>query len=633
MTDETKVTKPRKSGGKRVGKDEIERARKKLEEYKAAKAGINEEIKLNEQWYRRRHMMYLRSGKKVGNHDFEGDSAPPERVMGEDVEPVTAYVFNSVQNFHADAMDNYPRANVLARSPDDEEEAYKIKLILPALHQRIGLERVYDRVMWCKGIQGWGVYTVCWDKDKAGGRGDLAVKKVKLLNLYWDIEVEDIQDSSDVFYVHRRNAEDVKRMYPKVNERDITTEEIDYQRHTENPINATKDKVDVVDWYYKKRGEDGRVALHFCQFVGEQILYATENEAELSERGLYDHGKYPFVFDVLYPLEGMAIGFGKVSVGANTQAFIDILNKAVMEKALWSCRPRYFEKEGVGLNEADFLDTNKRIVKVSGDLENIKPMELPGVDGNVIAIHDRLVETVNANTNTRDVATGSAPGGVTAASGLAILDQNQGKTGRDANRESFRAFEELVTMEIELMRQFYTEDHYFRVMDERTGQTAYVAMNNKGLTDKSGDPVEFDLELTTEKNSEYTRMSHNELILSFFNAGFFDPNRAATAIACLSLMDFESKQELIEMLKQNQAEQEQKEAVAQLIMSYAQAIDEMNAADGVESNVAQQAQMIVAQYLGTENTAQAGAAMPNLNKESSGVTSAREGAAQAASPT
>jgi hypothetical protein len=231
------------------------------------------------------------------------------------------------------------------------------------------------------------------------------------------------------------------------------------------------------------------------------------------------------------------------------------------------------------------------------------------------------------------VATGSAPGGVTAASGLAILDQNQGKTGRDANRESFRAFEELVTMEIELMRQFYTDDHYFRVLDERTGQTAYVAMNNKGLTDKSGDPVEFDLELTTEKNSEYTRMSHNELILSFFNAGFFDPNRAATAIACLSLMDFEGKQELVEMLKQNQAEQEQKEAVAQLIMSYAQAIDEMNAADGVESNVAQQAQMIVAQYLGTENTAQAGAAMPNLNKESSGVASAREGAAQAASPT
>jgi hypothetical protein len=98
-------------------------------------------------------------------------------------------------------------------------------------------------------------------------------------------------------------------------------------------------------------------------------------------------------------------------------------------------------------------------------------------------------------------------------------------------------------------------------------------------------------------------------------------------------MDFEGKQELIEMLKQNQAEQEQKEAVAQLIMSYAQAIDEMNAADGVESNVAQQAQMIVAQYLGTENTAQAGAAMPHLNKESSGVASAREGAAQAASPT
>lgn len=633
MTDETKVTKPQTSGGKRVGKDEIARARKRLDEFKAAKAGINEEIKLNEQWYRRRHMMYLRSGKKVGSPEFEGDSIPPERVMGEEVEPVTAYVFNSVQNFHADAMDNYPRANVLARSPADELEAYKIKMILPALHQRIGLERVYDRVMWCKGIQGWGVYTVCWDKDKAGGRGDLAVKKVKLLNLYWDVEVEDVQDSSDVFCVHRRNAEDVRRMYPKVNERDITTEEIDYQRHTENPVNATKDKVDVVDWYYKKRNGEGKVVLHFCQFVGDQVLYATENEAELSERGLYDHGKYPFVFDVLYPLEGQAIGFGKISVGGRTQAFIDILGKAIMEKTLWACRPRYFEREGAGLNEADFLDTNKRIVKVAGDLENIKPMEMPQVDGNAISLQDRLVETLNTNTNTRDVSTGSAPGGVTAASGLAILDQNQGKTGRDANRESFRAFEELVAMEIELMRQFYTDDHYFRVMDEATGRTDYVAMNNKGLTDKNGDPVEFDLELTTEKNSEYTRMSHNELILSFFNAGFFDPSRAAQSIACLSMMDFEQKDELIRMLEQNRAEQEEKEAVAQVILSYAAAIDEMNAADDVESNVQEQARMLVAQYLGTEGAVQGGAAVPNLSKESNGVASAREGAAQAASPT
>ena len=383
MTDETKVTKPRTSGGKRVGKDEIARARKRLDEFKAAKAGINEEIKLNEQWYRRRHMMYLRSGKKVGSPEFEGDSIPPERVMGEEVEPVTAYVFNSVQNFHADAMDNYPRANVLARSPADELEAYKIKLILPALHQRIGLEKVYDRVMWCKGIQGWGVYTVCWDKDKAGGRGDLAVKKVKLLNLYWDVEVEDVQDSSDVFYVHRRSAEDVKRMYPKVNERDITTEEIDYQRHTENPVNATKDKVDVVDWYYKKRNGEGKVVLHFCQFVGDQVLYATENEEELSERGLYDHGKYPYFFDALYPIEGSPCGYGYVDLCRNPQTEIDLLKTAMVKNALVGATPRYFSRVDGNINEEEFLNTTKPIVHVNGNVDEatLRRIEHNSLDG------------------------------------------------------------------------------------------------------------------------------------------------------------------------------------------------------------------------------------------------------------
>ncbi len=33
----------------------------------------------------------------------------------------------------------------------------------------------------------------------------------------------------------------------------------------------------MVDWYYKKR-VGGRTVLHYCKYVGETVLYATEND-------------------------------------------------------------------------------------------------------------------------------------------------------------------------------------------------------------------------------------------------------------------------------------------------------------------------------------------------------------------
>lgn len=40
------------------------------------------------------------------------------------------------------------------------------------------------------------------------------------------------------------------------------------------------------------------------------MLYATENDPEMAARGWYDHGKYPFVFDTLFPEEGRPAGMG-----------------------------------------------------------------------------------------------------------------------------------------------------------------------------------------------------------------------------------------------------------------------------------------------------------------------------------
>ena len=379
-----------KRKSRRIGKDDIEQARNRLELFKAAKQKLNNVIKFNEKWYRQRHMEYIKSGGRLSETGMEGDTVPHYK-QGEMVEPVSAWLFTAIQNFHADYCDNYPRCNILPREKSDEEEAEKLTRIIPSLLDRIGFEDVYSRSGWTKAIQGWSVYSVVWDKDANRGKGDVSIKRAKLLNLYWDMEVDDLNASSDVFYLHEMYRDELVREYPGF-ERDIIAMEGDYERHDEAETSGLQTKVTVVDWYYKKRNKEGKRILHLCQFVGNVILYATENEKEFADRGLYEHGKYPFVVDVLYPMEDALYGFGKVAVGSSKQGYIDILSQSIMKNALWSSVPRYFAKRGHGFNMNDFLDLDKKVIEVEGDPnEYLMLVDVKPIDGNAIALQERLV--------------------------------------------------------------------------------------------------------------------------------------------------------------------------------------------------------------------------------------------------
>lgn len=94
------------SGEQPIGEKKISEAMAVLEKYKSAKASLDKRIIDNEEWYKLGHW------KQYGNRVMEGKRAPS-----------TGWLFNSIANKHADAMDNYPEPNVLPRAQDDEETA------------------------------------------------------------------------------------------------------------------------------------------------------------------------------------------------------------------------------------------------------------------------------------------------------------------------------------------------------------------------------------------------------------------------------------------------------------------------------------------------------------------------------
>ena len=138
-----------------IGEKEISEAMAVLEKYKSAKASLDKRIIDNEEWYKLGHW------KQYGNRVMEGKRAPS-----------TGWLFNSIANKHADAMDNYPEPNVLPRAQDDEETAKLLSDILPVVLEQADYESVYSDTWWRKLKQGTGVKGIFWDPALREGLGD-----------------------------------------------------------------------------------------------------------------------------------------------------------------------------------------------------------------------------------------------------------------------------------------------------------------------------------------------------------------------------------------------------------------------------------------------------------------------------
>ena len=61
----------------------------------------------------------------------------------------------------------------------------------------------------------------------------------------------------------------------------------------------------------------------------------------------------------------------------------------------------------------------------------------------------------------------------------------------------------------------------------------------------------FDIRVLPAKSSAYTRLTQNELALQFYQLGFFAQEQSDQALACMSMMEFEGKDELMQRLAAN----------------------------------------------------------------------------------
>ena len=529
-----------------IGPEQLQRFMQILQKYKAGKAMTEQRIVASENWWKLRNTTEEQKQTMIG--------------MDGGFKSVSGWLHNVIVSKHADAMESFPEPNVLPREAGDKEEAQRLSDIIPCILEQNSFEETYSDVIWSKLKSGTGVYKVVWDAGKLNGLGDIALEQVNLLNIYWEPGVTDIQKSRYIFHTELMDGDVLEEMYPQVRDqlkgKSFMSTTFLYDDHVD-----TENKHTVVEVYYHKYVQ-GQKTLQYCKFVGDQVLYATENVPEMAMRGLYDHGRFPYVFDPLFPIEGSPCGYGYVDICRNPQTEIDLLKTSFIKNAMVGSAPRYFTRQDGAVNEEEFLDLSKPIVHVSGDVSEqfLRRVEHTPLDGMYVNVLDRTIQELRETSGNTETSTGSTSAGVTAASAIAALQEASGKGSRDATKASYRAYTKIVELCIELIRQFYDLPRKFRILGQY-GAEQYVSYSNAGIQPQSQGkafgvdlgmrlPV-FDIKVSAQKQNVYTKVTQNELALQLFNMGFCNPQMTDQALMCLDMMDFEGKDAIMQKVAQN----------------------------------------------------------------------------------
>ena len=540
---------------RRIGLEEIRKAAGILQKYKEGKQHLEQRLVDDELWWELRHW------EAVKRPDPKSNDWGPEKPAPK---PTSAWLFNAISNKHADAMDNFPEPLVLPREKSDEDSAKTLSSVLPVVLDNSAFRKTYSDGWWEKLKHGTAAYGVFWNSQKENGLGDIDVKGIDLLKLFWEPGITDLQESRNLFILELVDTDLLEQQYPQYTGR-MGSGNVDVKQYRYNDAVDVTDKSVVVDWYYKRRAPSGKTLLHYVKFVGDCLLFASENEPEYRDRGFYDHGKYPVVFDSLYPEKGTPVGFGYVSICKDPQLYIDALFGNVLESSMMATKKRFFVSTSTNVNPEQFADWNQRIVPVEGELSDSRIQEIR-VDP-ISPIYTRIlqmkIEEMKDTASNRDVNSGGAGGGVTAAAAIAALQEAGNKSSRDMIASSYDVHGKICSLCIELMRQFYDESRSFRITGNAgSGEFEFITMNNAKLKDQrrgygtDGAPLYrrpiFDLKVIAQKRNPFSRMEQNERAKELYGLRFFDPANAEQSLAALEMMDFEGIDKVRERVRNGQ---------------------------------------------------------------------------------
>lgn len=528
--------------------DIVRTAQEALRKYIDLCAPFHNRMIENEEWYKSRHWEYIRNKK-----------------YKDDPEPTTAFVLATVQNKHADAMDFYPKPNTKPRSAKDVKESKRLSEILPVELEYNDFYDTWWHVWHNKLTIGCGIYSVLFDPDGNDGVGSGAIKSIDPISFLCNPHVDNLNDSPFIFVPELITKDNFKAQYPEVDESRVG-KLFEPKQYTINANNDTSDMILVIDAYYLEQDPVTRARVcHFFKFAGDELLYHSKDDPANAD-GYYKCGEFPFKIDQLYFEKGNIFGFGMIDAIKSPQIYIDKLDQIILANTFGHSRKRHLARKDVGINMEQYLDPSKPVVEFVGQLDenSFREIKTEPTDAAVFNHRIQKIQELKDVSSANEFSRGETGGGVTAAQAIVALQKASGKTSRADIQKSYNVFSQVIYLYIEHIRQFYDIPRDYRINDkamadgyrfESFDNTNIKPQESTGLMIQGQEPQYrkpvFDIKVEPEKRDPFSEAAHNELSKELYGMGVFDPERIIPGTVLLSMMEFEGKERIEEMIKEN----------------------------------------------------------------------------------
>ena len=498
-----------------------------------------------EEWQRLDDNVTIYEGTYWGENDAEvvrGDRKP---------RMATPMITSCIENIKADLMDEMPEAVIL---PDAAGDAPMVtaKVLTKVVEQEL------DACDWegeyVKGVQdflqdGWCVFEPGHDPMENNGLGGAFIHYVMNKNFMCDPQTPNLQDGRACFVLDIKPWDWFKQHYPDIfpymtgDESFIETDRIESTTEPERAKSLRLIEMWVKEFDPKKKS----AAVHFVRVAGHQVI---EDSKLTYPNGYYEHGLFPFRICTLYPQKGSALGLGICDLFKDTQRYADKLNAILLENALRARTPRLFIQEGL-VDIEDVRDFSREAIEVQGNLDAaVKWMDTQPLPSYLLNFVQMMQQSIKNEAGSNDQSRGQTAGGVTAASAITALQDMSTKRSRMEARELQRGFKECVRMMIEIMRE---KDIVPReVVITVNGEPQVLPFDSRSLYRGNGEgrrvPIEALISIKTSRQTRFSRMAHNELVLQFVNMF----QQTADPLIMMEALEMDDKEQILDQIRKAQ---------------------------------------------------------------------------------
>lgn len=469
-----------------------------------------------------------------------------------------------------------PSATVVPSTSDEKDliASRAAEQIWDSVYRRKKLKIIHRRAQLWALTTGVGYIKTYWDPnapdaDNPGVPGDVMYDTILPFHIFVpDILAEDIEDQPYVMHITTRTPEWVKINYPGVSPQPNVMEASDVMSNAFlNLVGAGTYRKDAVLCYevWVKPNQ-----LEFMPNGGMFTIIGDSVVQYFDQGNPYLHGQYPFVKLDHIP-NNRFYSDSVINDLIPIQREYNRTRGQIIEAKNRMAHPRLLAAEGS-------IDANKittepgQVILYKLGFPPPQPMPMENMPAYVIQELQQQLADFEDISGQHDVSRGQTPPGVTAATAISFL-QEQDETMLSPTFNSIEeAFEKIGYQTLCYVKQFWDTQRFVKVVGT-DGQFNVMTFQGSDLRSNTDIRIEAGSALPTSKSAKQA------LLMDLMTQGFIPPEKG------LELMDVGGVSELYEQLQvdnsQAQRENMKMSAVTQDIMSqYLQSFMGVNPADG-----------------------------------------------------